>query len=108
MNFVAVLKRVAPFVLTLTVGLFIASFFVTVAAPKFEFKRSGFKRHKEYDRQREARLKELQKENDCLKRKMAEMEKRDWVLGTVEVPMNPPAPPAPPTMPMRTVPQTAR
>jgi hypothetical protein len=107
MNFIAVVKRVAPFVLTLAIGLFIASFFVTVAAPNFQFKRSNFKRHREYDRQREARINDLEKENDCLKRKMAEMEKRDWVLGTVEVPMNPPAPPAP-VVPMRTVPLQTR
>ena len=41
MSALAIFKRVAPFVLTFAVGLFIASFFVTIAAPTF----SGFKRN---------------------------------------------------------------
>ncbi len=41
MSFLAIFKRVAPFILTLAAGLFIASFFVTIATPSF----SGFKRN---------------------------------------------------------------
>ncbi len=41
MSFIAILKRVAPFILTFAAGLFIASFFVTIAAPNF----NGFKRN---------------------------------------------------------------
>ena len=103
MNFISVIKRIAPFLLTFAVGLFIASFFVTVTAPNFQFKRGGFKRHREYDRQREARINDLEKENNCLKKRLAE---RDWVLEedvNVIVP-----PPPPPTMPMKTVPSKAR
>ena len=101
MSFVAVIKRVAPFLLTFSIGLLIASFFVTVAAPNFRFKGNRFK-HREYDRQRENRISELERENNCLKRRLAEMEKeRDWVLDV------PPPPPAP-TMPMKSVPSRAR
>lgn len=107
MNFMSLVKRVAPFLLTFAVGLFVASFFVTVAAPNFQFKRGGFKRHREYDRQREARINELEKENKCLQKRLTEMEKRDWVLGEVDVPM-PPEPPKLKVMPMETVPQKAR
>jgi hypothetical protein len=106
MNFVSLIKRVAPFVLTFGVGLFIASFFVTVAAPKLDFNR-GFSRHREYHRRIESENQRLRQENERLKNRLAEMEKRDWVLGTVDVPM-PPAPPAAPTMPMKTVPSKAR
>src|SRR5215213_9035658 len=107
MNFISIIKRVAPFVLTFAVGLFIASFFVTVAAPNFQFKRGGFRHHREYDRQREVRLSELERENECLKKRLAEMEQRDWVLeNDLDVP--PPPPPAPLTMPMKTVPTRAR
>lgn len=34
------LKRIIPFAAALTLGLFVASFFVTVAAPRFNFKRN--------------------------------------------------------------------
>ena len=106
MNFLSLIKRVAPFVLTFAVGLFIASFFVTVAAPNFQFKR-GFSKHREYHRRIESENRKLREENIRLKNQMAEMEKRDWVLGTVEVPMAPP-PPVEPVMPMKTVPYKSR
>jgi hypothetical protein len=111
MCFKSVVKRVAPFLLTFSIGLLIASFFVTVAAPNFQFRRSGFKRHREYDREREARIGDLERENNCLKKRLAEMERqRDWVLDEVEpasVPA-PPLPPAPPTMSMKSVPSRTR
>ena len=109
MCFKSVIKRVAPFLLTFAVGLFIASFFVTVAAPSFEFKRSNFRRHREQDRQREARINDLERENNCLKKRLAEMEKRaDWVLEEDVKFAVPPPPPAPPSMPMKSVPAKAR
>ena len=108
MCFKSVIKRVAPFLLTFAVGLFIASFFVTVAAPSFQFKRGGFKRHREYDRRIESENRRLQEENIRLRNRVAEMEKRDWVLDRdLDVPP-PPVPPVAPTMPMKSVPSKAR
>lgn len=58
------LKRVLPFFLTFAVGLFIASFFVTIAAPSFQFQNRGWKRnHRQYDRQREIEIERLREEN---------------------------------------------
>lgn len=37
MEFMGVLKRFLPFVFTFAAGLFVASFFVTVASPNFDF-----------------------------------------------------------------------
>lgn len=99
MNFIAVIKRVAPFVLTLALGLFVASFFVTVAAPNFQFKR-GFSKHRQYHRRIESENQRLREENIRLKNRLAEMEREDWVLE--------PVPPPPPVMPMKTVPQKSR
>ncbi len=47
MQLIAILKRAIPFVLTFGAGLFIASFFVSISAPSFEFEknRSWGKRH---------------------------------------------------------------
>ena len=105
MNFLSFIKRIAPFFMTFAVGLFIASFFVTVAAPNFEFRR-GFSRHREMDRQMRMENDRLREENNRLKNRLAEMEKRDWVLEpSFDVP---PPPPVAPVMPMRTVPSKAR
>jgi len=106
MNFISLVKRVAPFFLTFAVGLFIASFFVTVAAPNFKFKRNGFSKHREYHRRIESENQQLREENNRLKTRLAEAEKRDWVLDRdLDVP---PPPPVAPTMPMKTVPYKAR
>jgi len=105
MNFISLVKRVAPFFLTFAVGLFIASFFVTVAAPNFQFRR-GFNRHRQMDRQMQLENQQLREENNRLKNRLAEAEKSDWVLESdLDVP---PPPPVPPTMPMKTVPYKAR
>lgn len=110
MNFLSVVKRVAPFVLTLAVGLFIASFFVTVAAPNFNFKR-GMSKHRQYHRRIEAENQRLREENLRLKNRVSEMEseKRDWVLEQ-EISVAPPALPESPkvVVPMQTVPYKNR
>ncbi len=64
MQLIAILKRAIPFGLTFAAGLFIASFFVSIAAPSFEFKknRSWGKRH------------------DCHKTKRANREMRNEIL----------------------------
>lgn len=106
MKFISLVKRVAPFFLTFAVGLFIASFFVTVAAPNLQFRR-GFNRHQQYHRRIESENQQLREENNRLKNRLAEAEKRDWVLESdLDVP--PPPPPVPPTMPMKTVPYKSR
>ncbi len=61
-------KRVLPFFLTFAVGLFIASFFMTIAAPTFQFQNRGWRRnHRQYDRQRELEIQRLREENMRLK-----------------------------------------
>lgn len=109
MNFLSLVKRVAPFFLTFAVGLFIASFFVTVAAPNFQFRR-GFNKHQQYHRRIEFENRQLREENSRLKNRLAEMEKRaDWVFDEdLDVPPPPPAPPVAPVMPMKTVPSRTR
>ena len=93
-------KRVLPFFLTFAVGLFIASFFVSIAAPSFQFSnRSNSRRnHKEYDRQREAEIKRLRDENLRLRNQQAmELDNADFqsLKYAVPPPPMPPAPPAP-------------
>jgi len=57
-------KRIVPFFLTFAVGLFIASFFVTVVAPSLKIPNRGWRRnHRQYDRQMELENQRLRDEN---------------------------------------------
>ncbi len=60
------IKRVLPFFLTFSVGLFIASFFVSIAAPNFQFNR-GWRKHQQYHRMMEFENQRLREENERLK-----------------------------------------
>jgi hypothetical protein len=103
------LKRVLPFFLTFAVGLFIASFFVTIAAPTFQFQNRGWKRnHRQYDRQRELEIQRLREENMRLKNELSNnaLENLDFHELRYAVPPPPPMPPmphAPPAIRMETV-----
>jgi len=92
-------KRVVPFFLTFAVGLFIASFFITIAAPNFQFRRD-FRKHREYHRTMESKIQRLTEENARLTRELVEKEKRDMTNYAFEydlaVPPPLPMPPAPP------------
>ena len=78
------IKRVLPFFLTFAVGLFIASFFVTIAAPSFQFKnRNWRKNHRQYDRQIESENQRLRDENFRLRKEIAEKDRTN-VLSDLE------------------------
>jgi hypothetical protein len=85
------IKRILPFFLTFSLGLLIASFFVTIAAPNFNFQRRGFNRHREYDRRMEFENRQLRDENNRLKQQLNENE-------NLSEDSNVPAPPLPPKM----------
>ena len=91
-------KRILPFFLTFAVGLFIASFFVSIAAPSFQFpSRSSRRNHKEYDRQRELEVQRLRDENLRLRNQQTiELDTADFRSLENAVPPLPPMPPAPP------------
>ena len=79
------LKRVVPFFLTFAVGLFIASFFVTIAAPTFSFKgRNWRNNHRQYHQQIESENQRLKTENFRLKKELAEKERREIIVSDVE------------------------
>ena len=50
MYYKGLLKRIVPFFLTFAAGLFIASFFVTIARPSFNGFRRGSNKHREIQR----------------------------------------------------------
>jgi predicted PurR-regulated permease PerM len=99
MRLLEIVKRFAPFLLTFALGLLIASFFVSVAAPDF----SNFKRGKRHQNQY------LKNENERLQNRINYLERRNAQLESeklnadsdfdetfLTVPPPPPAPPAPP------------
>lgn len=92
------IKRVLPFFLTFAVGLFIASFFISIAAPNFRFPLRGERgrRHQEYHRMMEFENQQLKEENLRLRNQLTEKEESDSTAYYLEVPpppmMMPPAP----------------
>ena len=93
------IKRFAPFLLTFAAGLVIASFFVTVTAPSFQFNRGGKYKKFRYLKNENERLR---RENERLKREIAERQamNSDYEF-ILDVPPLPPMPPAPPVAPGR-------
>lgn len=94
------IKRFFPFFVTFAAGLLVASFFVTISAPKFNFGKRHEGRYKNrYYKNENERLK---RENERLKRELAEkdaMNMSDEIM-LLEVPPPPPMPPAPPKPPV--------
>lgn len=75
MNYKAVyLKRIIPFFLTFAVGLFIASFFVTIAAPSFKSERK-IRKYRKYQKLRMENHR-LKKTSCWMGKRIAEQEKR--------------------------------
>jgi hypothetical protein len=89
------LKRFVPFFLTFAAGLFIASFFVSLAAPTFNFSRG--ERRREYFRM-------MKEENQRLQDRVNELERVSSDLRCVDPGIAPliddvPPPPMPPVAP---------
>lgn len=99
------IKRVVPFFLTFAVGLFIASFFVTIAAPQFNLRNRGWgSKHQRYHLKMEFENQRLTEENNRLKRQLAEKDVQEDFLPSdlrYTVPPPPPLPPAPNAVPHR-------
>lgn len=99
MSFLGLVKRIAPFVLTFGLGLFIASLFITL--PTWSFPKRGENRWNRRH-QCKAELYRLQERNAYLERRNAELERinSDVVpnFESLDVPP-PPMPPMPPKAP---------
>ena len=79
------LKRVAPFFLTFARGLFIASFFVSIAAPNFSFKSRNWRQnHRQYHQKIESENRRLKDENIRLKKELSEKEKLEAIVSEIE------------------------
>lgn len=95
------IKRIVPFFLTFAIGLLVASFFVSVAAPRFQFTREG--RYGRYNRMK-CENERLRRENQRLERQLAERKASEAEFMGLDVPPPPmpPMPPPPPVAPRRT------
>lgn len=73
MQFIGIIKRAVPFVITLAVGLFIASFFVSLASPSFNgFRKNGESRWSKY-RELKQENRRLRSENQRLRDQIGEL-----------------------------------
>ncbi|HEX8197845.1 MAG TPA: hypothetical protein VF571_16760 [Pyrinomonadaceae bacterium] len=92
------LKRFLPFFLTFVLGLFIASFFVSVALPKVNYERRGWKRHSEYSCPSRYERNNLRYQLDSVRRENERLRdeirlNRELELDAVPLPPVPPPPP---------------
>lgn len=100
MLYKGVLKRVLPFLLTFAAGLFVASFFVSIASPSFNFPRRSHK-YREMHRLR-MENQDLRRSNSELRRQLEEARRLSELKFSIdsefphfEPPPPPPAPRAP-------------
>jgi hypothetical protein len=94
-------KRVVPFFAAIVIGLFITSLFITVAAPSFNFKKRGWKKHQEYHRKMERENYRLKLENSRLEREINRLESQKNV-GELNLLLDvPPVEPLAPVPPAR-------
>ena len=101
MLYIGVLKRVLPFVLTFAAGLFIASFFVSIATPSLNFPRRSQK-FREIHRLRDENQ-QLKRSNMELRKQVEDMRNSSMtVIGDANFPafeLDVPQPPPPPRAP---------
>ena len=93
------IKKVVPFFLTFAIGLFVASFFVSIAVPNFKIPNRSWKRHQQYHQRIESENQRLREKNLRLERELAEKERQEEIVfspdANFDVPPPPPMPPAP-------------
>ncbi len=98
MLFLGVVKRIVPFFLTFAAGLFIASFFISIASPSFNFPRSRSHKYREMQRIRQD-YERVKRENAELRQQLEEARKNGELrlLGDPDFrSFEPPPPPPPP------------
>ena len=94
------LKRALPFFLTFSVGLLVASLFVTVAAPNFNFKKRGH-RCREYRENSRLRteIDNLRRDNELLRQQVVDADngvKTIYIRPDFDSDVLPPPPPPAP------------
>jgi len=95
MCYTGLVKRFVPFFLTFAAGLFIASLFVPIAAPSFNFRR-GPGRYGEMQRLRNENM-DLRRSNCELRRQMEELRNATGdVPSSLDLPYEVDVPPPPP------------
>lgn len=109
MNTKGFIKRILPFVGAFSLGLFIASFFVSIGLPRMGNGHRGMRG--EYKRQFRMEMERLRQENFELKNQLRELQsdrsatgpssdlKRVEAMPLIDVPPPPPLPPMPPAAP---------
>lgn len=79
MSYLAIFKRVVPFLLTFTAGLLIASIFIPIAAPNFNRSQSRRMKWREFERIK-IENSDLRIENERLKQENEMLRQNKWEL----------------------------
>lgn len=104
MSYLAIFKRVVPFLLTFAAGLLIASIFIPISAPSFRNNDGGGRRCRDHKRQMISEIESLREERDRLRDEVEQL-RQDAESGSFknlkyvvppEIKIEVPAPPAPP------------
>jgi ABC-type multidrug transport system fused ATPase/permease subunit len=93
--FMGFLKRFAPFLITFALGLFIASFFVSIVSPRFNFRRNRAMRQCQ-------EMQKLRYENEQLRQELQNQQTKTVVIREVRNDFDSLVPPPPP-MPVKPV-----
>jgi hypothetical protein len=101
MSSTAFFKRILPFIATFAVGIFIASFFVTISGPRFD--RRGHGKRCDESRRLRMELDRMQTENDRLREQINLLTDRSFATGDDSLTIAPGLSelPPPPPMPAR-------
>lgn len=93
---IGIIKRIVPFIATLIIGLFIASFFVDLTPRPFTFRSGKYYRYRELQRlymEERERADRLQRENDLLRQNPINLKHTEpWNAPDLYVPPPPKAP----------------
>ncbi len=87
------LKRIVPFAATFILGLFVASFFVTLSVPRLQFNRN-YHRHYKYNERHQLRLENQRLREELRIQQMKMADKQHAADFDVEL-LVPPPPPLP-------------
>jgi hypothetical protein len=106
MMFLGVFKRIVPFFLTFAAGLFIASFFINISSPSFNFPRKSHK-FREMQRLRDEN-RDLRRSNEELRRQLEEARRNAELKLTIDSDFPNFEPPPPPPAPRVVLPKYER
>lgn len=86
MQFIGIIKRVIPFIITFAAGLFIASFFVSLSVPSFDSVRKNRSERWGKHSRLKTEVEQLRREKRQLEVQIEEMSRTNCEFGSISMP----------------------